>query len=101
MAQSLMAATEQILMLLGLLIGVIFSEAVLQKVERGSTAISFPSLTKKDIIVYFIIAVIITPIVYDRTLNLDPTLPFIIRLGLYIQSGISYPILFKTFSSLK
>jgi hypothetical protein len=93
-----MAATEQIIMVLGLLVGVIFSEAVLQKVKSGSPSISFPKLTIFDIAIYLIIAIIILPIAYDKALNLDPDLPILYRLGLYIQSGVSYPILFNTIS---
>jgi hypothetical protein len=94
----LKGALDQALMIIGVLIGIVFSKAVLQKAEEGIVSNPLQNLTRYDLIIDLILALFITPYVYNNTLKLDPSLPFLIRFGLYLQAGVSYPIIFNNIS---
>jgi hypothetical protein len=78
-----MKVVEQILLYLGILIGVFFSDFVME--FEKDVALHFEiSVTK--FIVSSIITIVIVPLVYEK-LDVDPRAPFIVQFGLFVQNG--------------
>lgn len=82
---------RQILMYVGIVIGVLFSSFVSQFREGASLEIKF---TLSKIIISSIIALAIIPKVYEK-LNLNPRVPFIVQLGIFVQNGVFWHTLIK------
>lgn len=81
---------EQITMYAGTAVGVFFSSAVSRFKDGTFDGFSF---SWPFLILAAIIALIIMPIVYEK-ISIKPNAPFIIRLGLFVQHGVFWQVLF-------
>lgn len=81
---------DQITMYAGTAVGVLFSSAVSQ--FKNGTFGGF-SFTLPTLILSAVIALLIMPIVYEK-INIKPSVPFIVRLGLFVQHGVFWHVLF-------
>lgn len=87
-----LSLTRQILMYVGILIGVLFSTAVSQFERGGDFSIIINGGT---VLISAIIALILTPIVYEK-LSLVPASPFIVRFGLFVQNGVFWHVIINS-----
>lgn len=83
---------RQILMYLGILIGVLFSTAVSQFERGGDFSIIINGGT---VLISAIIALILTPIVYEK-LSVFPASPFIVQFGLFVQNGVFWHVIINS-----
>ena len=81
---------EQILMYLGIAIGVFFSSAVTQFKTSAPKSITF---TVGTIAVSLVIAFVVVPVAFER-LQLKSSSPFIVRFALFVQNGVFWNVLF-------
>jgi hypothetical protein len=79
---------EQCLMYAGVLIGVIFSSAV-QEFRKGS--VGSLNISLATLVVGAVIALVIIPGMFKQ-LQVDPTTPFIVRFGLFVQNGVFWHV---------
>jgi hypothetical protein len=91
---NVLSPLRQILMYLGIFIGVLFSSWVDQFKHGGDVNIKF---TVGRIIISSIIALVIVPIAYEK-LNVSPRAPFIVQFGIFVQNGIFWQVLIKAVS---
>ena len=87
---------RQIFMYFGIFIGVFFSTAVSQFKSGESFNII---INVGTILISAIIALILIPIVYEK-LNLNPSLPFIVQFGLFVQSGVFWHVIINSVSKI-
>lgn len=87
---------KQILMYLGVLIGVFFSNTVNQFQKDQSLTISFNT---NILIISSIIALTIIPLVYEK-LRLDPKAPILIQFGVFVQNGVFWHVLLDSLSKI-
>lgn len=80
---------DQILLYLALVIGVFFSNAVLN--HKSGTKVSL-DLNWTEIIISFVIAIIIMPAVY-KNLQVDPSAPRFIKFAMFVGNGITWQTL--------
>ncbi len=83
---------EQIIMYVGIVIGVLFS-SVLLNFQVGETVDLYFSIP--TLIVSSIIGVLICPIAFEK-LAVDPLAPFITRFGLSVQHGVFWYVIFSS-----
>ena len=96
-----MSFYEQLLMYLGLIIGVIASSILtgidVIEGEGSQVTMDLSRLSLPSILASSVIALIIIPLVYDR-LKIDPDSPFIVRFGLFAQNGFFWQALLESMS---
>lgn len=80
---------QQLLLYLGVVIGVIFSSAVMQ--FKSGQPISL-NITLTTIFVSIIVGLIIIPLAFER-LSVKPDSPFIVRFGLFVQHGVFWQVI--------
>lgn len=78
---------RQLIMYVGVFIGILFSTAVSQ-FETGETITLTMNVTR--ILVSAVIALMVVPQVYQR---LNPETPFIVQFGLFVQNGVFWSVL--------
>lgn len=81
---------DQITMYVGTLIGILFGPAVAQ--FKNGTFGSF-NFTLPLLVLAAIIALGLMPKVYEK-ISVQPSVPFIVRLGLFVQHGVFWQVLF-------
>lgn len=84
-----MTKTEQILMYLGVVVGVLFQPVLGQ--YRAGGIISF-SLPWALVIVALLIALVVTPNVYEKV-GVRRDSPGLVRFGLFAQQGLMWQVL--------
>lgn len=84
-----LSLTQQLIMYVGLFVGVLFSTAVNQ--FRSGEDITL-AITTGKIVGSAIIALIIIPHVYGK-LRLDPGSPLLFQFGLFVQNGVFWSII--------
>jgi hypothetical protein len=87
---SQMPIWEQLMMYFGTVVGVLFSSAVM---EFKSGEFETFSVTITSIILSAVIALVIIPVVFEK-LNVKPDAPLVVRLGLFVQHGVFWQVLF-------
>lgn len=83
-----MSLWEQIVMYLGILLGVIFSSAVQQFKSGGAVSLN---VTIGSLVVAAIVALVVIPLVFEK-LSVRPDSPFIVRFGLFVQNGVFWHV---------
>lgn len=91
-----MPFAEQLLMYIGILIGVVFSSAV-QQFKSGST-INL-NITIGSLLVAAIVALAIMPLIFEK-LNVRPDAPLLVRFGLFVQNGVFWHVLFGSIGKI-
>lgn len=84
-----LSVQRQLLMYLGLLVGVLFSMAVNQ-FKKGEVANL--NMDPATIIISAVIALMLVPMVY-KNLRIDSKAPFIVQFGLFVQSGVFWNVI--------
>jgi hypothetical protein len=85
-----MSFWEQLLLYVGLVIGVIFSSYVMQ-FKSGETI--HLNITVTTALISAVIALIITPFVFEK-LSVRPESPLLVRFGLFVQHGVFWQVVF-------
>ena len=80
---------QQLLLYFGVVIGVIFSSAVMQ--FKSGQPISL-NITLTTIFVSIIVGLIIIPLAFER-LSIKPDSPLIVRFGLFVQHGVFWQVI--------
>jgi len=88
---SRMSLTRQILMYVGVFVGVLFSTAVSH--FRSGEEITLV-MTLGEVVASAVIALVIIPLVYEK-LQLYPKAPFIVQFGLFVQNGVFWHVLIE------
>lgn len=78
---------EQLFLYLGTVIGVILSPVLVNYIAGKGFDFQLSNFSIITIIISFIIALLIIPFAY-KTLSIDPNAPFIVRFGIFFQSGV-------------
>lgn len=79
---------KQLLLYLGTIIGVLFSSSIMQFQTNQDIQLH---ITLPAVILSAIIAIVILPGIYEKAIN--PTSPFIVQLGLFVQQGVFWSVL--------
>ena len=87
-----LSAWEQMVMYLGTVVGVFFSSAVSQSKNGAFSGFNF---TLSIVVLSAIIGLFIIPVIYEK-LSIKPNTPFIVRLGLFVQHGVFWHVLFDS-----
>ncbi len=82
---------EQIIMYLGIAVGVFFSDLINQYNSGHAIVIK---VTSGTIVLSLIVALVVIPYVYDR-LKVNAQGPGIVRFGLFVQNGVFWNVLFN------
>lgn len=88
---------RQILMYFGIFIGVLFSTAISQ-FESGAI-FNITTITVGTVVASGIIALIITPYVYEK-LSLNSPSPFIVQFGFFVQNGVFWHVIIKSIAMI-
>jgi hypothetical protein len=80
---------QQLLLYLGIVIGVVFSSAVMQ--FKSGQPISL-NISLTTIFISIIVGLIIIPLAFER-LNVKPDSPLIVRFGLFVQHGVFWQVI--------
>jgi len=91
---SQMSLGYQIFMYIGIFLGVLFSNFVSQLDKGNNIDVSF---TLGKIIFSSFIALIITPITYEK-LKISPSSPFIVQFGFFVQHGLFWQVIINAIS---
>lgn len=86
---------EQLIIYLGLALGVLLSTAIEQFKASTSSNIN---ISLSSVILSLVISLIILPYVYGK-LNIDPQSPVIMRLSVAVQQGVFWQVLFGAIAS--
>lgn len=81
---------EQILMYLGILVGVVFSSAIQQYMADRPFDFSLPLFR---LILSAVVAWLLMPYVY-KNMDVAPDTPLLIRCGLFVQNGVFCQVIF-------
>jgi hypothetical protein len=87
---------RQLILYLGVIIGVIFSNSVTRFSEGAEPQITI-SLSR--LIVSIIVTLVIVPQVYRR-LDTNPDAPFLVQFGLFVQQGIFWHVIIGSISQI-
>ncbi len=87
---------RQILMYLGIFIGILFSSAVNQFAKGGSVSIT---INIGILVISAIISFMIIPNVYEK-LKLNPGAPFIVQFGIFVQNGVFWHVIFNSIGKI-
>jgi len=85
-----MSLWEQLLLYFGTVIGVIFSSAVMQFEPGESISIN---ISWASVLISSVVALVIMPIAFEK-LRVGSDSPFIFRIGLFVQHGVFWQVLF-------
>jgi hypothetical protein len=88
-SQALMSPISQVFLYIGILIGVVFSNAVTQFSGGTEPKITINVVT---VVISAIVALVIVPYVYQK-LTVDPKSPFIVQFGFFVQHGIFWQVI--------
>lgn len=83
---------KQLMMYLGVCVGIFFSAAVNQFNKGGDVDISF---NFGKLVITLIVALTIIPFVYEK-LRLDPEAPILVQFGVFVQNGVFWQVLFNS-----
>ncbi len=86
------SVADQVVMYLGVFIGVLFSSAV-QQFKSGR--VTDLNITWGVLAIASVVALAIIPIVFQK-LSIRPDAPFLVRFGLFVQSGVFWHVVFGT-----
>jgi hypothetical protein len=89
-----LSVARQAAMYVGTFIGVLLSTAVTQ-FQAGNTDLTF---TVYEVVLSAVVAFVIIPVVYEK-LQLDPGVPFVVQVGLFVQNGVFWHIIIGTIGS--
>jgi hypothetical protein len=89
-----LSAAQQFLMVIGVFVGVIFSDVIGQFQNGSQVTIG---LTIGKIGVSVLVALILTPVAFSR---LDPSSPYIVKFALFIQSGVFWRVIIETIAKI-
>jgi membrane protein YdbS with pleckstrin-like domain len=84
-----MSPMSQVFLYIGVLIGVIFSNAVTQFSGGTEPKIAIDVVT---VVISAIVSLMIVPYVYQK-LTLDPKSPFLVQFGFFVQHGIFWQVI--------
>jgi hypothetical protein len=84
-----MSPISQVFLYVGILIGVVFSNAVTQFSGGTEPKITINVVTA---VISAIVALVVVPYVYQK-LTLDPKSPFIVQFGFFVQHGIFWQVI--------
>ena len=84
-----MSPMSQVFLYIGVLIGVVFSNAVTQFSGGTEPKIAINVVT---VVISAIVALVIVPYVYQK-LTLDPKSPFLVQFGFFVQHGIFWQVI--------
>lgn len=87
---------RQILLYLGIFIGVLFSSAVNQFAKGDSFSIT---INISILLISAIISFTLIPIVYEK-LKLNPGAPFIVQFGIFIQNGVFWHVIINSIGKI-
>lgn len=87
---------RQILMYLGIFIGVLFSSAVNQFAKGDSFSIT---INIGILLISAIISFTLIPIVYEK-LKLNPGAPFIVQFGIFVQNGVFWHVIINSIGKI-
>jgi hypothetical protein len=87
-----MSVLDQIVMYIGVLIGIVLSPTINNYAEGKPILFS---LNVPLLLVSAAIALIIIPYVYKK-IDVDPSAPFIVKLGLFVQNGVFWQLIFSS-----
>jgi hypothetical protein len=82
---------QQIIFYLGTVVGVLFSSSIMQFQAGRAVTTSFTLIT---IFLSAVIALILMPVTYEQAIK--PDSPFIVQLGLFVQAGVFWSVVFTT-----
>jgi uncharacterized Tic20 family protein len=82
---------DQLLMYVGIFIGVLFSSAVAQ--FKNGNQISF-KINLATIIISAVVALIIVPQAFEK-LKMQSSAPLIVRFGFFVQNGVVWRVIFE------
>lgn len=88
---ALIPVWQQGIFYLGTVIGVLFSSSIMQFQAGKAVTVSFTIIT---ILLSAIIALILMPVTYEQAIK--PQSPFIVQLGLFVQAGVFWSVVFTT-----
>lgn len=83
-----LAFWQQLLCYLGVVVGVIGSQAV----NQYSAGKAITGVSVGEILVAFVVGLVLMPIAYEK-LRIDPTLPLLFQVGLFAQQGVFWQTL--------
>ena len=87
---------SQILMYLGIFIGVLFSSVVNQFAKGDSFSIT---INIGILLISTIISFTLIPIVYEK-LKLNPGAPFIVQFGIFVQNGVFWHVIINSIGKI-
>lgn len=87
---------SQILMYLGIFIGVLFSSVVNQFAKGDNFSIT---VNISILLISAVIAFTLIPIVYEK-LKLNPGAPFIVQFGIFIQNGVFWHVIINSIGKI-
>jgi hypothetical protein len=90
-----LATIDQVFMYLGILLGVIFSASVQQAQKGGPLQVN---VSKGMVATSAVIALLVMPYVFRQ--SIDPTSPFLVRFGLFVQNGVFWQVALGAASKL-
>jgi hypothetical protein len=85
------ALWKQCVFYLGLMIGILLSSAVMQFQSGKATTMN---ITPTTLVISCVVAFVLMPYVYEKALR--PEALFIVQLGLFIQSGVFWSVIFTS-----
>lgn len=91
-----MSLWEQAVIYLGIVAGVLFSSTAMQM--KSDTPINI-NISASSILVSLIIAFVILPAAYEK-LDVNPASPLLIRIGLAVQHGVFWQVLFGSIGKM-
>jgi len=87
---------SQILMYLGIFIGVLFSSVVNQFAKGDNFSIT---VNISILLISAVISFTLIPIVYEK-LKLNPGAPFIVQFGIFIQNGVFWHVIINSIGKI-
>lgn len=91
-----MSAGEQVLMYLGIFLGVLLSSAVMQY-QKGQ--LKSLHLNLLSVLMAGLIAFLIVPSVFEK-LRMTPESPLLVRFGFFVQQGVFWQVILEGFSKV-
>ena len=87
-----MPFTEQILLYVGTVIGVLFSSVIME--FNSGNPVSLAGFNITTLLISAVIALFIIPVVYEK-LKVMPDTPILVRFGLFVQQGVFWQVAFS------
>lgn len=86
---------HQVFIYISLLIGIVLSDAVLQYIQGGHIIFNMPNII--TVIICIVVALVVFPNVYSQIVS-NPPKPILIQMGIAIQNGVFFQVVFKAMS---